>query len=138
MEYEKLTVMSGLKLNAEKTEILRIINPRRHVRELNLRLTYTNTNFNITTKNEFKVNGIFLQQDLRTMVDRNVDKALTAMRQHLIKWSQRRLTLLGKTLIAKTFAVSQVPTILTILEPIQCSQGDIPHILQVNSLSNIY
>ena len=105
-EYQKLTNVSGLVLNAEKTEILRF--KRFNRRERDYRFRYNNTDFVITSSDSIKINGIIFQQDTTKREDLNVEKVETAMAAHLRQWSRRHLTLLGKILILKTFAISQV------------------------------
>ena len=104
-EYQRLTNVSGLVLNAEKTEILRFKKLNR--RERNYQFRYNNNNFVIASKDRIKINGIIFHQDTAKREDLNVEKVEAAMTTHLRQWSRRHLTLLGKILILKTFAISQ-------------------------------
>ena len=104
-EYEKFTESSGLMLNADKTEILRFKKRNQVVTEYNVR--YRGNNYLLKSQNEIKVNGILFLQDPRAREVRNVEKVIAAMTKHLEKWSRRHLTLIGKILILKTYAVSQ-------------------------------
>lgn len=109
-EYNRLTKVSGLELNAEKTEIMRLnrinLDPVRRV-ELNWNITYLGEQYNLKTCNEIKINGILFQQDEALVTERNVEKALQKTDSILQRWSARHLSILGRILILKTFAISQ-------------------------------
>ena len=104
-EYETFTKNSGLILNADKTEILRFkkIKPA----ELTFDVAYMDTIYRIETRIGIKINGILFFQDPILREERNLAKVVEAMTKHLASWSRRQLTLLGKILILKTYAVSQ-------------------------------
>ena len=104
-EYEVFSRASGLVLNADKTEILCFNKLRRSDYVFNV--TYQGLNFRITAQEQVKINGIILLQDQVTREEVNVQKVYDSMERHLKTWSQRSLTLLGKILIIKTFAMSQ-------------------------------
>ena len=105
-EYQAFTSESGLVLNADKTEILMFNKQRQNERRFKVR--YNDTDYEISAKEQIKINGIIFQQDLVRREVANVDKVINAMSKHLAQWSRRRLTLLGKILILKTYAISQV------------------------------
>ena len=92
-------------LNADKTEIMCF----NRARETNHRFTfsYCNQQYTINGVERLKINGIIFMQDSRRREAVNVAKAVESMERLLRAWSTRRLTLLGKILIIKTFAVSQ-------------------------------
>ena len=104
-EYEKFSKASGLILNAEKTEILGF-NHRRIVNDA-YQVVYRGNRFEIRSVSRIKVNGIILLQDTDQREEENVVKVLGAIERLLRSWSTRRLTLLGKILIIKTYAMSQ-------------------------------
>ena len=104
-EYEALTGASGLTLNAEKTEILRFGQPGV---DIVYRVNYGGIDHDIRPRERIKVNGIFLLQNPAVREDINVAAALDSMGKLLQSWSVRRLTLLGRILIIKTFAVSKM------------------------------
>ena len=103
--YEEFTTASGLMLNADKTEIMCF----NRARETNHRFTfsYCDQQYTINGVERLKINGIIFMQDPRRREAVNVAKAVESMERLLRAWSTRRLTLLGKILIIKTFAVSQ-------------------------------
>ena len=103
-EYGKLTRISGLVLNAEKTEVLRLGSSE----EKEYRISYMNETFNIKSCSKAKINGILFQRNLEEMITENVDNAIKKMDEQFKKWSRRSLSTLGKILIAKTFGVSQI------------------------------
>ena len=55
-----------------------------------------------------KINGILFLQDQARREDVNVQKCVESMERLLTAWSSRHLTLLGRILIIKTFAISQL------------------------------
>ena len=105
-EYEKFSKNSGLILNADKTEVLCFNNAR----EINhdFEITYLGDRFRLQGQEQVKINGILFRQDPDERETHNVNKVIKAMEKHLSAWSSRHLTLLGRILIIKTFAVSQV------------------------------
>ena len=104
-EYEDFSKQSGLVLNADKTEILRFKKARS--REINVTVNYLDKTYNLSSVKNVKINGILFFQDPKVREEKNVEKVLNAMSKHLTSWSRRHLTLLGKILILKTYAISQ-------------------------------
>ena len=100
--YEKLTNLSGLKLNADKTEIITngAVN--------NYRITYLNEPYSIEASEAIKVNGLILSYDIANMHNLNFGKLYNSMDRQLRTWSNRGLSLMGKILIYKTFGLSQI------------------------------
>ena len=109
-EYGRLTEASGLELNADKTEIMQLKrrNQANNVAARNFNVNYVGTNYNLETCNEIKINGILFQQDEGTTTQANVDLVLRKIHNILQRWSARHLSTLGKILIVKTFAISQL------------------------------
>ena len=105
-EYEELTRNSGLMLNAEKTEVLRFKTAGCYQKTFQVK--YMESEYSLTTVTQAKINGILFFQSPAIREDRNVAKVIEAMTRHLDNWSRRRLTLLGKIVILKTFAISQM------------------------------
>ena len=105
-EYEAFSKESGLILNADKTDVLCFNKDRTH--DLAFDITYLGEIHHLRGLERIKVNGIFLLQDAQLREVTNVERAVTAMERHLSMWSTRNLTLLGRILIVKTFAVSQI------------------------------
>jgi hypothetical protein len=103
-EYERLTVKSGLELNADKTEIL-ILNSN-VVKKM--KINYLETNFEITTVNDIKICGLHFNSDLEQEYAKNVISKIDKLNNQLKKWIHYHLTLEGKNLIVKTFGLSQL------------------------------
>ena len=104
-EYQRLTKISGLSLNADKTEIMRL---GKDPIERLYTVRYLESTFNIVSSPEVKINGILFQRNERRMVERNVEAVLQKIDSQFKSWSRRRLTTLGKVLIVKTFGLSQI------------------------------
>ena len=108
-EYARLTRMSGLELNADKTELMvvnKVFNERN--RSKIFEIEYLGKIYRIETRKETKINGILFQQDQDQMKDSNVAAAIRKIEENMRRWSTRHLSLLGKILITKTFGISQV------------------------------
>ena len=103
-EYERLTSLSGLELNANKTEILRLGNPPGKIYKMN----YMGATHEICAQEKVKINGILLQQDEQGMGRANLELVRQKIEANCRRWSSRRLSLLGKILIVKTFGISQI------------------------------
>ena len=96
-EYEKLTLASGLELNAEKTEIMRLCREEGRT----YTVEYKEAEHEIRTLNEIKINGVFFQRSKERTLQRNVDSAIEKMDKQFKSWNRRKI------LIAKTFGISQ-------------------------------
>ena len=109
-EYERLTKLAGLELNAEKTEILPIIseNLRIDKTQLIFHFEYFNKNYILKPVPETRINGILFQQNEAEMRTANVENVRKKIEKQLKSWTARQLTILGKILITKTFGVSQI------------------------------
>ena len=105
-EYEAFSRSSGLVLNADKTEVLCFNGARDTNHVFDIR--YLGASYQLRALERIKINGIIFQQDPVQRETRNVEKVITAMERHLAIWSTRSLTLLGKILVIKTFAISQI------------------------------
>ena len=116
-EYERLTRMSGLELNADKTELLMIKsqNVIANAAAHRLRVRYCNNSYDLNVNEKIKINGIVLQQNEDEMKNENVAEICRKMEKHLKTWSARQLSILGKILIVKTFGISQVIYLLQTL-----------------------
>ena len=108
-EYSRLTKLSGLELNADKTELM-VVNKAFDDRNRTkiYEIEYLGKNYRIETCKETKINGILFQQNQQRMMDSNVDAAIRKIETNMKKWATRHLSLLGKILVTKTFGISQV------------------------------
>ena len=130
-EYSRLTKLSGLQLNADKTEILpfKSSNVRTDVQNLNFQITYGQATYTVKTCMKAKINGIFFQQDEDAMRNENVANALRKMDDHLKKWTRRSLCILGKIMIVKTFGVSQIIFLMQSMKLTEANFKNIKHVL---------
>ena len=104
-EYGRLTKLSGLELNADKTEVMRLgANPQQKTYKIN----YLGQEFEVSSRERIKINGILFHRNQDQMVDENVAAAKARIDSNLAKWSRRGLSTLGKILIVKTFGISQI------------------------------
>ena len=101
--YQKMTNVSGLKLNAEKTELITC-----GVNTQHFEVWYNDKSYKITPCSDMKVNGLQIGFDLEEVQLKNFTKVITSVEQQLMGWSSRYLSLLGKILIFKTFGLSQI------------------------------
>ena len=116
-EYERLTKMSGLELNADKTELIRLGSEEAAV----YNVTYKDKAHAIKSQDEIKINGIFFQRDLAATRERNVSAVIQRMDSHFRNWSRRSLSTLGKIVITKTFGISQL---IYLLQSITLNDAD--------------
>ena len=130
-EYERLTNISGLQLNADKTEILPIksSNVRVDVNNLYFDFMYEQRAHRVKACLTAKINGIVFQQDENELKKNNVAIALKRTDDHLKKWSRRCLSILGKILIVKTFGLSQLIFLMQSLSLSESNFKEIKHVL---------
>ena len=117
-EYERLTKMSGLELNADKTELLNI---GKNAIERRYNVRYLNKRYSIDSLVEVKINGLLLCRNLNDLRERNVASVAAKMERHFGSWMRRGLSLLGKVLIAKTFGLSQA---IYLMQTIKLAEND--------------
>jgi hypothetical protein len=103
-EYERLTRRSGLELNADKTEILSL-NPTPEEQFL---IQYNNSEFEIKTIDKLKICGLYYCSSLDEEYKYNILNKIDKLGYKIKAWSHRNLTMEGKTLIVKTFGLSQL------------------------------
>jgi hypothetical protein len=123
-EYERLSTMSGLVLNADKTEIMRIGIDQT---ALHFRVRYLETDIEIFTTEKVKINGISFQANREEMINENVRNAIAKAERNFKSWSRRSLSIMGKILICKTFGISQIIHVLQAITIREC------HIKQINA-----
>ena len=103
-EYEKLTKISGLELNADKTEIL-ILNESETKQFC---FEYNNIQFKINSVKRIKICGLYYATDNEDEYNLNVREKIQKLSNKIRAWSHRHLTMEGKVLIVKTFGLSQL------------------------------
>jgi len=70
--------------------------------------------FNLTSDNA-KTLGIVFSNDYDSMVKLNVTPKLNAFKNCLKQWQHRKLSLLGKSTVIKTFAIPKLTLLLSVL-----------------------
>ena len=121
--YDDLTRQSGLKLNADKTEIISSSGPSEY------EVSYNDEIVNIKVCNEIKINGLMLGYDIERARKLNIKKMMEAVSDQLKSWSNRNLSLLGKIQIFKTFGLSQILYTLTTVHISISEEKELNHII---------
>jgi exonuclease III len=104
--YKIFSNLSGIELNVDKTEILRLNNNTIHsdfVPEL-----IPIDSYHIGTKESIKICGITFSNNSLISYEMNVLDKILKMEKLLIMWLQRPLSFEGRSLIVKTFGLSQL------------------------------
>ena len=109
-QYEKLTRRSGLELNADKTEILALHTGR----SLTYNVSYNGHTFAISTVKELKICGIWYCNMAENEYKLNITEKIEKLSHKIKLWKSRNLTFEGKSLIVKTFGLSQLIYILQV------------------------
>ncbi len=103
-EYSRLTCRSGLELNAEKTEILRLNSSE--IKKISF--TYNSHLVEIDTVNTVKICGLIYSNDPDLEYSKNVTDKIDKLSIKIRQWIPRHLTMEGNILIVKTFGLSQL------------------------------
>jgi hypothetical protein len=103
-EYERLTNLSGLELNADKTEILSLDSSEEKL----FGFEYNEECYHIRSVKRIKICGLFYCTDEKEEYELNVIEKHNKLKSKIRAWSHRNLTLEGKILIVKTFGLSQL------------------------------
>jgi len=103
-EYQRLTKLSGLELNAEKTEILQLNTDEIKGYDIN----YEGKLNEIQCVDKIKICGIDFCRDTNDEYKLNVLDKINKFEYKLKPWLNRHLTLEGKILLIKTFGLSQL------------------------------
>jgi hypothetical protein len=104
LEYERLTIRSGLELNADKTEILNLESNDK----LTIRFEYNGLRYVLDTVNGIKICGIYYCNEENKEYRHNVTDKIEKLSNKIRVWTNRHLTMEGKVLIMKTFGLSQL------------------------------
>lgn len=101
--------VSGLKINFEKSEVLRIGKLRNKNSKIETHLALK------WTKDPIKVLGIFITPNLTEAIEQNINPVIEKMSNIIKFWGHRKLTLFGKTTIIKSLLESQLIYRLSVL-----------------------
>jgi hypothetical protein len=102
-QYNKLSLLSGLTLNADKTEII-----NSQAADIHFNVTYNGNNFGLSPLNNLVICGIMFSNNENTEYEYNVLRRISEMETQLKKWLCRNLTLNGRNIVAKTYGMSQL------------------------------
>ena len=107
---EKFQNVSGLKINVEKTEIIRLGSIKDSTETLlpEIKLNWNN-------KKKFTLLGITYDLNKQDITEENFIKARKKIDNLLANWTLRTLTLKGKVTIVKSLALSQLVHLLMVL-----------------------
>ena len=100
--YEKMTAASGLKLNADKTELIQ------RGGQDSYSIKYLSDNSTVFPSDVIKINGLQLSYDTHKAIDLNLTKVFTSMESQFRLWKNMYLSILGKIIVFKTFGLSQI------------------------------
>ena len=103
-EYERFSTVSGLVLNADKTEVLNFIPSRFR----SSRISYMGQRYDLNRVDRIRICGIWLTSDEREEYKLNVMDRISIMESMVLSWGRRHLTMNGRMIIAKTFLMSQI------------------------------
>jgi hypothetical protein len=103
-EYERLTLRSGLELNADKTEFLLLNNDDTK----SITFKYYRGVFEVQSVRSVKICGLVFGTEKGEEYRNNVTDKITKLSYKLKLWSHRHLTMEGKILLTKTFGLSQL------------------------------
>jgi hypothetical protein len=102
--YSKFTYISGLELNAEKTEIFNSGENNDQVYSI----MYMDKNINLKTHDSIKIGGIVFHTDNAIEHQLNVGEKINNMENQFKHWMARDLTINGRSIIAKAYGISQI------------------------------
>ena len=104
-EYERLYHCSGLRLNADKTEILQLT---RNYTQFNTMVSYLNEDIELLNTERIKICGNHLLLDPKERYNLNIGARIDSLQKILTNWTRRNLTIHGKMIIIKCHALSQL------------------------------
>ena len=99
---DSFSLLSGLKINFEKTEVLFLGNDQKSTTETVISLA---RNRNITAKKAIKILGVHFTYDQTLCKKLNFDETMRTIKERLNCWNWRNLTVLGRIQIIKSFVI---------------------------------
>jgi len=103
-QYEALSRLSGLVLNADKTEILNLIDSPIQVS----RITYLGESLIIGRLDNIKICGVWLCRDLEAEYQLNITGRISIMENIVQGLKRRALSMNGRMILSKVFVLSQI------------------------------
>jgi len=105
-DYGEFSRLSGIKLNIDKTEVLKLNFNSLHQDFVPYPVAINDVVIN--TKESLNICGICFSNNSNTEYEENILEKISKMERQLIIWLQRPLSVEGKILIVKTFGLSQL------------------------------
>ncbi len=106
-EYSKFSMISGIKLNVQKTEIM-TLGKKQNEELQRFSITYNGSQITIIEQTTVCICGITFSRTPSIAYNKNITEKITKLERQLNIWRQRNLSLEGKILIVKTFGISQL------------------------------
>ena len=103
-EYNRFSLVSGLVLNAEKTEVFNIIRSPHGTS----RIRYLDKDYQLDRVEQIRICGIWLTRDLEAEYQLNIMARIRSMEATVMGWGRRFLTMNGRMILAKTFLLSLI------------------------------
>ena len=103
-EYERLTLVSGLTLNADKTEVFNLIQSQANYNVV----TYLGTQHSIDRVDKITICGMCMAVSEEVEYQGNVLNRIEVMEEQISRWGRRHLSINGRMTLAKTFLLSQI------------------------------
>ena len=98
--FDNFENVSGLKVNSDKTEIMKI----GKAKSINIELL---PQYKFKWKTSIRTLGVDLWSELNQTLSKNYTKKIADLKKTIFIWSQREVTMYGKILLSKTFLISQ-------------------------------
>ena len=103
-EYEKLSKVSGLVLNAAKTEVFNLIDSQ----YAHSRIRYLGKESTLLRVEAIRICGIWLSKDGDVQYSLNIEERIKGMEATVSRWGRRNLSINGRMILAKTFLLSVI------------------------------
>ena len=103
-EYERFSKLSGLVLNADKTEVFNMTQSPIQIS----RIEYLGQRYQLGRVEKIRLCGMWLASTEEEEYKLNVCNKINDMESIILSWSRRRVTLNGRMILAKTFLMSQI------------------------------
>jgi hypothetical protein len=104
--YEKFSQISGVKLNVQKTEIVKIGDQNMH--QENICIRFKSNIITITPQESVKICGITFSNNKDLAYKATITNKILKMERQLNIWRQSNLSIEGNFLLVKTFGLSQI------------------------------
>ena len=126
-DYDLFSSLSGIELNLDKTEILKMNVNTLHSDFRPIQLVVDNAR--IDTVESLTICGICFSNNSNISYGKNVLDKIVKMERQLIRWLQRPLSMEGKILIVKTFGLSQLIYSLQMCEILESELVDLERMI---------